>query len=172
MIVTELIPGSNLNEEINKRSQHFTEEEVANIMHQLISAVHHIHSIGIAHRDIKPENIMINELGKVTLIDFGLSKAYSKERVLKTKAGSPLFMAPEVHWKKEYSSKCDIWGLGILLYILLSSNVPFSIDRYEQVCKEREFVEIPFSSEIWSHTSAVAIKLLKRMLIVHPSERI
>ena len=92
-------------------------------MKELFSAINHCHAQGIIHRDIKPENIMINDADTVRLIDFGLSKA-SKKRNLSTIAGTPYYMAPEV-LQGSYSTKADIWSLGVLLYTLVSGYLPF-----------------------------------------------
>lgn len=171
-IVTEFIEGKTLSQELVDRKTHFAETTVAHIMSQLVSAIHHCHANNIAHRDIKPDNIIIDAKGNVTLIDFGLSKAYSKERNLRTKAGSPLFMAPEVDHDQKYSSKCDIWGLGVLLYILLSNNVPFSIKHYNRIVKGLEKCEPQFNTEIWEATSKSAKKLVQRMIVYDPIKRI
>ena len=65
-------------------------------MKKLFGACHHMHSQGIVHRDIKPENIMLSATGELKLIDFGLSKRQQGDKKLKTIAGTPYYMAPEV----------------------------------------------------------------------------
>jgi calcium-dependent protein kinase len=171
-IVTEFIPGKTLWKELSDRKSYFTEREIVHIMHQLVSAVYHCHSMDIAHRDIKPDNIIIDRQHKVTLIDFGLSKSYSHENNLRTKAGSPIFMAPEVDRQIEYSRQWDVWSLGILLYILLSAQLPFSLEQYDRILKNNEVVELPFTGEIWESTSKDAKKLVSRMIVADPNKRI
>lgn len=92
-------------------------------MEKLFRAIGHCHANGIVHRDIKPENIMIGKDKEVKLIDFGLSKQSSSSS-LSTIAGTPYYMAPEV-LEGYYNNKCDIWSLGVLLYVLLSGYLPF-----------------------------------------------
>lgn len=171
-IVTEYLEGKTLCEELKNRNTHYTEYEIAQIMHQLVSAIYHCHANNIAHRDIKPDNIIIDQNNIVTLIDFGLSKAYSKERNLKTKAGSPLFMAPEAENHQQYSSQWDIWSLGVLFFILLSGRVPFTIEKYNKIVKQEEECEVNFEGEIWEKTSNNAKKLIKRMLVFEPNDRV
>jgi calcium-dependent protein kinase len=103
----------------------FNESEAAQIMKKLIRAVNHCHASGVVHRDIKPENIMIGRDGEIKLIDFGLSRRVAdKYSTMSTIAGTPFYMAPEV-LDGEYDSSCDIWSLGVLLYVLVSGYLPF-----------------------------------------------
>jgi calcium-dependent protein kinase len=94
-------------------------------LRKLLGACHHMHSQGVVHRDIKPENIMLDSTGEIKLIDFGLSKKQKDgKKMLKTVLGTPYYMAPEVLDGK-YDSKCDIWALGVLLYVFMSGYLPF-----------------------------------------------
>lgn len=93
-------------------------------MRKLLSALQHMHSQKIVHRDIKPENIMVQGEHELKLIDFGLSKKQEGNNKLKTIAGTPYYMAPEV-LDGQYDSKCDIWSLGVLLYVFMSGYLPF-----------------------------------------------
>lgn len=103
----------------------FSENEAASIMKKLIRAVNHCHASGVVHRDIKPENIMFGADGELKLIDFGLSRRVSdKYTTMNTIAGTPFYMAPEV-LDGEYNSQCDIWSLGVLLYVLVCGYLPF-----------------------------------------------
>ncbi len=125
-LVMEYCSGGELFEKIaKKKNQVFNESEAANIMIKLFRAINHCHSIGVVHRDIKPENIMYGKDGEVKLIDFGLAKRlHDGVTNLHTKAGTPHYMAPEV-LTGSYNEKCDIWALGVLLYVLVSGYLPF-----------------------------------------------
>ena len=103
-------------------------------MKKLLGACNHMHSQGVVHRDIKPENIMVHENGELKLIDFGLSKRQKegKKNQLKTVLGTPYYMAPEVLDGK-YNCKCDIWGLGVLLYVFMSGYLPFQGENRNDV---------------------------------------
>lgn len=81
-------------------------------------------------------------------------------------------MAPEVDNVHEYSNKCDIWGLGVLLYILLSKNVPFSISHYNRIVNGIEKCEVQFNCEVWRKHSDAVKKLIQRMIILNPQQRI
>lgn len=96
-LVMEYIGGGELFEKIaQQKNQVFSEEMAAIYMRKLFGALHHMHSQKVVHRDIKPENIMIASNGEVKLIDFGLSKRQDGNKKLKTIAGTPYYMAPEV----------------------------------------------------------------------------
>jgi len=93
-----------------------------------MSAIVYCHGLGIVHRDLKPENILIDkELNNsVKVIDFGTSVFYKKNAEFLDKVqGTPYYIAPEV-LNKKYDERCDVWSLGVLLYILLSGKPPFN----------------------------------------------
>jgi serine/threonine protein kinase len=85
-------------------------------------------SKGIIHRDLKPANILIkDEFYKIA--DFGFAKMSEgqneEERIHQTSVGSPLYMCPQILNGKQYSNKCDVWSLGIIIYELLFGKPPY-----------------------------------------------
>lgn len=101
-------------------------------MKKLFGACNHMHSQKVVHRDIKPENIMVQGEDELKLIDFGLSKRQEGNKKLKTIAGTPYYMAPEV-LEGQYDSKCDTWSLGVLLYVFMSGYLPFQGENRNEV---------------------------------------
>ncbi|KAJ7168311.1 kinase-like domain-containing protein [Mycena crocata] len=93
---------------------------------QVGSALAHCHLKGIVHRDIKIENLMLSPTDDVRIINFGLSAAYDPLGYLHTFCGTSYFPAPEMFTAKPYvGPEVDVWGFGIVLYILVCGKVPF-----------------------------------------------
>jgi len=116
------------------------EIDAAHVLLQLLDAIGYLHKNGIAHRDLKPENVLVVSSDKsspdywtVKLSDFGLSvqRESVMENVMSTLHGTPEFAAPEVLLLSKdkrqgmYSAKIDIWAIGCIAYVLLSSRTPF-----------------------------------------------
>ena len=140
-LVFEKIRGGPLLSHIQERVC-FTESEASTIIKSLAEALKHLHKQGIAHRDVKPDNILCVNYDSpcpVKLCDFDLCSRVnldiSTPRLL-TPVGSVEYMAPEVvdtflvddydDEELSYDKKCDLWSLGIIMYILLCGYVPFS----------------------------------------------
>eukprot|EP01059_Diplonema_ambulator_P033174 TRINITY_DN6815_c0_g1_i1.p1 TRINITY_DN6815_c0_g1~~TRINITY_DN6815_c0_g1_i1.p1 ORF type:complete len:352 (+),score=106.28 TRINITY_DN6815_c0_g1_i1:121-1176(+) len=103
-----------------------SEPHLRSIAWQVCNALDHLHSLNIVHRDVKSANIFLTSSGVVKLGDFGLSKTLdTPDGMCKTKVGTPYYMPPEVIQGKPYTSSCDVWALGILLYELMYFMYPF-----------------------------------------------
>merc|ERR1712107_731159 len=197
-LIFEKINGGPLLSHIQDRIC-FTESEASAIIRNLAEALKHLHKQGIAHRDIKPDNILcVNDDTPcpVKLCDFDLcSKAnidISTPRLL-TPVGSVEYMAPEVvdtfltddyytddEEEVSYNKKCDLWSLGIIMYILLCGYVPFSGkcgsncgwekgDNCPE-CQELLFDSIKegnveFHPKYWNEISDEAKDLISRLLV-------
>ena len=154
----------------NIYSGHFNESEAADIMQMLLKAITHCHSYNIAHRDIKPENIMINDEGQVTLIDFGLSKQVAIKN-MKSIVGSPYYVAPEV-LKGDYGLQCDVWSLGVILYILLCGYLPFSGAKVNDVFLKIQEGKYSMEQKEWDKVSDEGKDLVRSMLQVNVKKRL
>jgi calcium-dependent protein kinase len=165
-IVMELCNGGELFDQLLQKGR-YTEAEAAKIMHSLLNAVAHLHSLDIAHRDLKPENIMLstNEPdSEIKIIDFGLAKKYlGQGSGQNTILGSSYYVAPEV-LQNSYGLSCDIWSCGVILYMLLSGKAPFAGNSdaaiYEQILKLNYSTEGPE----WVRISEEAKDLIKQLL--------
>lgn len=127
-IVTELCSGGHMMEWVSRMKEDLTVEEVSRLSYQLLDAVSFCAKKGIIHRDIKPENIMFKtnkSSSDLRLIDFGSSsnddETVAVESNLEhvTFAGSAFYSAPEM-FQHLYTSKIDVWSVGVTLYVLVA----------------------------------------------------
>lgn len=168
VIISELCTGGELFDRIVE-VKYFTETVAGHIMKQLISATAFCHLNDIIHRDLKPENILIenaNERKKdfftVKIIDFGTSEI-NKHKMLSEKTGTAYYIAPEV-LNNYYNEKCDMWSLGVILYILLCGSPPFSGDSDEEIFEKIKTGEFKFKGSVWKDISEDAIDLINKLL--------
>ena len=92
--------------------------------------------MNICHRDLKPENILIDSENRVKIIDFGTAKKIKAEGGIQGMRGTPYYMAPEVVEKLNYNEKCDVWSIGIIMYVLLTGFPPFNGKDDEEIFKK------------------------------------
>mmetsp|Transcript_22075 Transcript_22075/g.29508 ORF Transcript_22075/g.29508 Transcript_22075/m.29508 type:complete len:211 (-) Transcript_22075:392-1024(-) len=109
---------------------------VAIIFKQVLKALAFMHSNNVFHRDLKPENIMYNaKTHQVKLIDFGFG-CVSRDK-LRVFCGTPSFMSPEIVNKKEYlGAAADVWASGVLLFVMLTGQVPFKATNEKELYRK------------------------------------
>jgi predicted Ser/Thr protein kinase len=131
-MVMELVDGEALNR-ILFREKQLTTRKACDIVLQLAEALHYIHKQGVVHCDIKTENILISEEeheGKrsktiIKLLDFGLARSLTASRASTSLSGTPHYVAPERIRGEPASPASDVYGVGILLYELVTGQVPW-----------------------------------------------
>lgn len=127
-IVLEYMAGGELNNLITSLIP-LREDEVKALFYQIVLAVQYLHSQGITHRDLKPENVLLKAHKVDTTLkitDFGLSKIiHDEDDLMKTICGTPCYVAPEILRGKVYDQQVDIWSMGVILYYMLSQELPF-----------------------------------------------
>ena len=179
---------------------HFTEADAAGVTAKLFSAIkcarrplarvvgrrcstpcatatrRYLHDKNIAHRDLKPENLlMVDETpdSEVKITDFGLSKAFDEQsQVMQTPCGTPGYIAPEVLVMKGYDKQCDVWSLGVIVYILLCGFPPFYADNDAQLFEKIKRGQYEFLRPYWDPISETAKDFIDKMLRVDPKQRI
>jgi serine/threonine-protein kinase len=112
-------------------------DQVIAIGLQLADTLEYVHRQGVVHRDVKPENILIGSDGRVTLTDFGIAVHMRTRRFtllhLADAVGTPDYMAPEQVRGEQTDARTDVYGLGVLLYELLTGTVPYPVtDRLDE----------------------------------------
>merc|ERR1712241_892528 len=204
-LIFEKVSGGQLLDHIQTR-KYFTELEAANIIRDVAAALEFLHSKGIAHRDLKPENVLCiwsDRLTPVKLCDFDLGSGIKFHSggssdttpLLLTPVGSAEFMAPEIveafiedtEEDFKYDKRCDLWSLGVMMYILLSGYPPFSGSCGHQcawaaggacdLCQLNLFNNIQqgkfeFHSKEWSGVSGAGKDLIRKLLVKDAKKRL
>ncbi|XP_061488861.1 MAP kinase-interacting serine/threonine-protein kinase 1 isoform X2 [Rhineura floridana] len=201
-LVFEKLHGGSILAHIQKQ-KHFNEREASRVVRDIACALDFLHTKGIAHRDLKPENILCESPSKVSpvrICDFDLGSGVKLNSActpittpeLTTPCGSAEYMAPEVVevFTEEatfYDKRCDLWSLGVILYIMLSGYPPFvgncgtdcGWDRGEvcKTCQSKLFESIQegkyeFPEKDWSHISSDAKDLISKLLVRDAKERL
>lgn len=153
---------------------YIVEEEAKGYLKCLFEAINHCHKQNISHRDLKPDNFILttNEDDAILkVLDFGFSKKFGNLGYdLSTIVGTSWYLAPEVLSKK-YDCRCDIWSLGVCMYVFLSGFPPFpgknDSEIYDKICKGK----FTFHQKEWESVSNDAKNLIKKILKVDPNER-
>ncbi|KAA8587207.1 hypothetical protein FQN60_001043 [Etheostoma spectabile] len=181
-LVMELLGGGELLERI-KRKKLFGEAEASQLLQSLVSAVSFMHENGVVHRDLKPENVLFSGEGEdsvLKVIDFGFARLCpAGSAPLQTPCFTLQYAAPELFESAGYDKACDLWSLGVILYTMLSGQVPFHSEQrgmtssyaadIMQKIKEGDF---SLDGEAWKGVSEDAKELVKGLLTVDPEKRL
>jgi serine/threonine protein kinase len=139
------------------------------IFRQIVLATDYCHQNGMVHRDIKLENIVFTSEMDVKLIDFGFSRTNENALLLDTFCGSLGYSAPELVTGRKYSgTEIDVWSLGVILYILVTGNLPFDDDN-DKILKEK-IARVEYTIPDW--LSSECVYLIEGILQQVPSERL
>ena len=147
----------------------YTEREACLLIKQIIGAIEYCHNNGIVHRDLKPENLLYLKKGTeennpIKIADFGLSQSMNLKQMLTTKVGSSYYVPPEI-LAGNYNEKCDIWSIGVILYILLSGEPPFNGPNDNIIFERIKTYKYDFPEKKWKNISIEAKDLISKMLI-------
>ena len=169
--VMEYIENGNLFSQPCWKNNHcFTSYDVAKIIKEVICAVYYLHNMDppIIHRDIKPENVLIDKNGVAKLTDFGWSNYVDSKEIRKTYCGTPVYLAPEMIKEIGHDEHLDIWCIGVLLFELLTGNVPFKGKDLESLNNNILSLKISWPKDI----NLVAKNLILKIIKPDPGERI
>ncbi|XP_075878088.1 serine/threonine-protein kinase 33 isoform X2 [Nelusetta ayraudi] len=179
-LVMELCDGGELKQLLQRKS-FFSEEETRHIICSLANAVVYLHRKNIVHRDLKLENILVeksvgDDNGRINIkvTDFGLSmqtNGVGIEHTMSDACGTLIYMAPEMMSGRGYSQWCDIWSIGIIMYMLLSGESPFVSKTKYELLEEIMNEGVKFTQDVWSTVSDAAKTLLTCLLKMDPAYR-
>jgi len=177
-IVMELCEGGELFDALQGQGV-FSEDDARVGFQQIMNAVAHLHEHGVAHRDLKLENFLLKRRGvslrenTLKLIDFGFATSFRPgAKSMRTRCGTPGFIAPEVVTDKAYDERCDVFSCGVILHCMLCGEMPFRESEATLGQLARPEGPIRFGSEeIRKTVSSKASWLIERLLRKCPARR-
>ncbi|HET7618475.1 MAG TPA: serine/threonine-protein kinase [Vicinamibacterales bacterium] len=129
LMVMEFVRGETF-DRLSERVGPMPVERAAYLCSQVLDALAHAHRAGIVHRDLKPANVMLSDAGVVKVMDFGIARVIGTEHLTSDgyMMGTPAYMAPEQVMGSELDGRADLYSVGVVLYRLLTGNLPFKAD--------------------------------------------
>ncbi len=172
VIVMEYVPGGSLHGLLKHGPLPI--ERTRRMALELCDALTRAHHLNIIHRDLKPENVLLAADGTPKLTDFGVARLVSEGTRITgtgTQVGTPFYMSPEAWEGKPLDAQADIWSLGILLYEMLSGQVPFAGDTVVAVMNKVLNAPIPDLKTLRPDVPPGLANIVQRMLERDKSER-
>ena len=140
-------------------------------MKQLAEGLEYLLNKDILHRDLKPQNILLTNEYNIKITDFGFAKQITKNTLITTLCGSPMYMAPEIINKQDYDIKSDLWSVGVILYEMAYGYVPFNVGTFLELIKKINSKDIDFTHKK-INLSENCLVLMKGLLTKDPTKRI
>lgn len=178
VIFMDRVEGKELLEYLGDKTK-ATEEDASLAIAQLVETLAYLHKQNIVHLDIRPANIFVSRDFKLTLIDYGNArKIQSPEGQLVDAVGVTEFTAPEVLNFELTNWGADMWSVGVLLYILLSATLPFTVedagadeDVDEKVAAKVRAANVIMPDNLFRNATQEAENLIKKLLVRQPERR-
>jgi len=172
-LVMEYVDGKELDEHIAEKGK-MSEQEVLSIFKDVLNGLNFAHSKGIIHRDIKPPNILVDNSGRVRIMDFGIAILAGDKRLTAdgTNIGSPWYMSPEqIKRPKDIDHRSDVYSMGIVLYEMLTGNVPFDGETDFIIKDQHINSPIPDPRKNTEHISKKLAEIILTALEKDPEDR-
>lgn len=166
-ITMEYVSGVSLKDFIQKKGR-LPEDEAIDIAQQICRGLSEAHELGVVHRDLKPQNIMIDTKGSVKIMDFGIARSLMAKGVTQTGMiiGTPDYMSPEQAEGMEVDQRSDVYSLGVILYEMVTGEVPFKGDSALSVAVKHKTERAPdpreLNDQVTESLSAVILKCMEK----------
>lgn len=176
-IVMEYMQGGDLQSYLINQKSVISEDRIKTISLQIGKGLNYLHSIGVVHRDLKSGNILLTTRmlkPQIKITDFGLSAVISSDEHLNEFYGTPMFAAPEVLRNNNYSHNIDLWSLGIIIFYLITGNLPLDLDSaaLKNFLFYIENFELEFPNSITKIISPECVKLVTNCLEIDNGKRL
>ena len=171
-LVMELCTGRELYERLAQLKR-YTERDAANVAMQMLEAINYCHAHNVCHRDLKLENWVYASSASdspLKLIDFGMSKVFNEGVPLTAIHGTVYYVAPEVLTGK-YDNACDVWSIGVIIYMLLSGSPPFAGQQDYEIIQKIKTADLVFEGPRWIGISVDAQDFVSHLLTRNPKCR-
>ena len=148
--------------------------EVTRIISQVASALEYAHQEGVIHRDVKPANVLLDKNGNVYLMDFGLARIMESSVQLSAtgvSVGTPAYMSPEQGKGEKVDSRSDIYSLGVMLYEMVTGQVPYEAETPLAVLIKHISNPLPLPSAVFPEISASVERVILKALAKEPDDR-
>lgn len=172
-LLTECCEGGELYSRLSS-SGTYSESDAAEATHQMLLAVGYLHAHHVVHRDLKLENFLYESQAAnsaLKLIDFGFAKVWDPSTLMMASCGSIAYVSPDVLKGEGYTNQCDLWSLGVIVFMLLVGYPPFHGSEKEMRSN------ILAASVDWSHksrwrkVSEASVDFVTKLLVKSPEER-
>lgn len=171
-LIMEYVEGKTLKEIINKMGS-LSLDRSLDYTHQILAGLNHAHSFGVIHRDIKPQNIMITSQGQVKIMDFGLAMNLTDTTITYDTSvfGSVYYIAPEIAQKGSGDARVDIYSTGIVLYEMLTGQVPYTGDSPISIALQHVEGDYTPIDEIDEDIPYEVARIVDKAMSVDPDDR-
>ena len=169
-IAMEYVHGESLRE---RMAEKLSLEEIIDLLTQICSGLGKAHEADVVHRDIKPENIMIDKDGRVRILDFGLAKLKGVTKLTREAStlGTLNYMSPEQFQALEVDHRTDIWSLGVILYEMITGELPFAGDYEAAVMYSVLNEDVAALTSLQFDVPSELEQILNKALVKSPDER-
>ncbi|KAI2514214.1 serine/threonine kinase [Fragilaria crotonensis] len=164
-IVQVFAKGGDVFDRLARRTT-YSEEDARKLARRLLETMRDMHKRGYVHRDLKPENLLLKyeEVDSNILVaDFGFSRKIPLEG-LRTRCGTPAFVAPEILVGSSYREPIDMWSVGVLLFLLIGGYPPYQDEHHRGLFRKIRAADYIFHESYWEHVSIDAKVLISSLM--------